>query len=72
MPELLEVGGDRLERRVGPEHIPGDAFTFECTKCQKRFKYAYGYPPTCTGPDELVDDHDPVLMVLIKIDKKIP
>lgn len=60
---------DLLERRIGREVIPGDAFTHECPVCFKRFRYGHAHEPLCTGPSESSDDHEPTVMRLVRVDK---
>ena len=60
----------QLERRVGPQLVLGDAFTFRCPLCRKYFRYGHRYAPMCTGPSEMLDEHPPESMHLVKIDKR--
>jgi hypothetical protein len=62
--------GPVFERRIGPQVIRGDAFTFECPVCAKRFRYDNAFEPLCTGPSESRDEHEPAVMRLLRADKK--
>ena len=59
-----------MERAVGPQRIDGDAFTYVCPVCRKRFRYGMNFEPLCTGPSESLDEHAPMVMRMVKADRR--
>ena len=44
-------------------------YVFECPMCAKTFRADEPGEPCCTGPSESRDDHELVIMRLLRIDK---
>ncbi len=45
-------------------------YTFRCPACAKLFTHDESGEPLCTGPSETRDEHAPILMRLVKVDRR--
>jgi hypothetical protein len=48
-------------------YIHGKVYTFKCPTCGKLFTYDEPGEPGCTGPNEVLDEHDMTLMHLVSV-----